>query len=133
MLEVTLVCRLAYSGDVVAFKMERLEKQPTDPASAGRSCHYIRDDTLIFGMLFGQLVDQIHGFQCVCCDPLQPSFGVFQGGYVPLGFAPSVDVTQSGSNVTQEGIKFACSHKQIIRVIAQSHQVFSRAPRNHLR
>jgi len=84
-------------------------------------------------MLFGKLVDQIHGFQCVCCDPLQPSFGVLQGGYIPLGLAPSVDVTQSGSNVTQEGIKFASSHKQIICVIARLHQVFSRAPRNHLR
>jgi len=84
-------------------------------------------------MLFAKLVDQIHGFQCVCCDPLQPSFGVFQGGYIPLGFPPGVDVTQGGSNVTQKGIKFACGHRQIIRAIARLHQVFSRAPRNHLR
>jgi len=84
-------------------------------------------------MLLAKLVDQIHCFQGVRCDPLQPSFGVFQGGYIPLRFAASIDVTQSGSNVTQEGIKFASSHKQIICVIARLHQVFSRAPRNHLR
>jgi hypothetical protein len=104
--------RLAYNGDVITI---------------------MRDGALIFGMLFGKLVDQIHGFQGVCCDPLQPSFGVFQGGYIPLGLASSVDVAQSGSNVTQKGIQFACSHKQIIRVIARLHQVFSRAPGNHLR
>ena len=38
-----LVYRLAYNGDVVAFKMDRLEKQPTD---LRRRHHYMRDGTL---------------------------------------------------------------------------------------
>ena len=38
-----LVHRLAYNGDVVAFKMDRLEKQPTD---LRRRHHYMRDGAL---------------------------------------------------------------------------------------
>ena len=43
--------RLAYNDGIVAFKMGRLEKQPTEPASTGRHHHCMRDGTLATPLL----------------------------------------------------------------------------------
>jgi hypothetical protein len=54
---------------------------------------------LVFGMLFGEFVDQIHGLKRIRRDPLQPSFGMFQRGQIPFRFAPDINVAQSRSDV----------------------------------
>ena len=66
------------------------------------STEAVPPDALILGMLFDELVDQIHGFQGVSCDPLQTGFGVFQRGEIPFRFASYIDVAQSDPNVTEE-------------------------------
>ena len=47
---------------------------------------------LILGMLFDEFVDQVHGLQGIRREPLEASFGVFQGRQIPFRLLSGVDV-----------------------------------------